>query len=288
MDLADIISRGAMTALDLAPDDRRLAELSRQVLHGGASRFARVVTPGERIDLVVPVGIPEATVSFGALTMQPSRVGLVWRDAAGVERTASVALGDTTRSSSTPVALGHEQWTRFDVTDGRTACAFLLPPTDPRLRSALAGRLTAHAGQGKDAAAPVAPPGIPAPVAQPAAPVTQTSGPVAATASTPPAPAAATASTPTAWQPAGEPLYRESPRTPVAPRTAVMPSAPGTPAQAGPATDHLVYRTPVTATATLPAVADARPGTSATTIGFWIGLVATLVIGGIALALLLG
>ena len=56
-DLADRISRAAVTALDLAPFDERFAALSRQVLTGGASRFTKIIDERQAISYVIPVGV---------------------------------------------------------------------------------------------------------------------------------------------------------------------------------------------------------------------------------------
>ena len=128
MDLAQRISNGAVAALDLVPLDSRFDELSRRVLQGGATRFAAVVNPAEDVDYVIPVGVPLQTVHFGALVVQQSRAGLLWREGAD-ERHLLVALDDDTRATWTPVVLGGEVWIRFDVDDHDTQMSVLAPPT---------------------------------------------------------------------------------------------------------------------------------------------------------------
>lgn len=132
MDLAQRISNGAVAALDLVPLDERFDELSRRVLQGGATRFAAVVNPAEDIDYVIPVGVPQATVNFGALVVQASRVGLLWREGAD-ERHLLVALDEDTSATWTPAVLGGEVWTRFDLDDHHTRLSVLTPPTGSSL-----------------------------------------------------------------------------------------------------------------------------------------------------------
>lgn len=225
MDLADLISRGAVAALDLAPLDPRFSGLSRQVLQGGASRFAPVVDASEPVEYVVPVGVPEASVNFGALVIQHSRVGLVWRDARQGDRHALVALGPDTRAEWSPVTLGGEQWARFDLVDGDTTLSFLAPPTgSPLLRTTLARLLSAGpAGSASDTQRiPAVPPSGPAPVPRvsPSAGPAW-SGPLGSGPARSPAPAWSAPAAPAAVPPAVSPV-------PVPPASPV-PAAPAPP-----------------------------------------------------------
>lgn len=317
MDLADRISRGAVAALDLAPDDPRFAELSRQVLQGGASRFATVVDPRESVDYVIPVGVPEASVNFGALVVQVSRIGAIWRDPHQGEHHALVALGPDTRATWSPVTLGGEQWARFDLDDRHTTFSFLAPPTgSPLLRMTLARLLGVESAgfsartelipavggvpSPEPAPSPVPPilepvPPVPEPVPQvpdehrPLTPVPEWSSDTPV----PPPPVPPRPVLPsTPWEPeSGVPLYRDETRIrPPVPASEPTPSA----------NDATVVRGALPEVTLAPAAATLAPEptaavptavagpvarrTSATLVGFVVALAATLVLGGIALA----
>lgn len=312
-DLADRISRGAVAALDLAPFDNRFSKLSRQVLAGGATRFARVVTDDEPVQFVVPVGLPHDRIEYGALVLQSTRVGVIWRDAAGADRHRSVTLDSPATFSS--VALGGEQWMRFDVPDADAPLTFLVPPvSSPLLRSTLIQLL--HARPGTPAARPIpepepepAPFRMPDPAPEPVAPVAP---PVAVSAEEPtavlPATAAArdadddatrvrgavapepddapgptrvhpVAAAPAASAAGGDNLFRDGDRT--APAAT---SEPPTPTPAPPAQPETTRPLPTpTPAPALPVAAGG--GMSLTVRGFLIGFVCALFGGGLALAL---
>lgn len=163
-DLADRISRGTVAALDLAPFDDRFSRLSRQVLAGGASRFSRVVRDDEPIHFVIPVGLAHDQIDYGALVLQGSQAGVVWRDAAGMDHTKVVPLGSDTATGFSSLTLGGEQWMRFDISGAGEVLSFLVPPvSSPLLRSTLIDHLRARPGRHDNNAA------IPQPVPQPAA-----------------------------------------------------------------------------------------------------------------------
>lgn len=194
MDLADRLSRGAVAALDLAPFDARFGDLSRRVLQGGASRFAAIVDPTEDVDLVVPVGVPDASLNFGALVVQATRVGILWRDAHRGDQHAFVPLGADTRAQWSPVTLDGEQWARFDLDDGHTRLAFLAPPTgSPLLRTTLARKLgVGAAGEAHTQQIPVVTDAVapPTPVPDAVAPPSAARVPVVPVALTPVTPVA--------------------------------------------------------------------------------------------------
>lgn len=318
MDLADRISRGAFAALDLVPHDPRFAQLSGQVLQGGASRFAAVVDPGESVDYVIPVGVPGASVAFGALVVQATRIGAVWRDPYDGDRHALVTLGSATQARWSPVTLGREQWARFDLDDLYTRFSFLTPPTEtPELRTTLARLLGAQvAGPAEQTeplpavseATPSEPVAAPAPVKVPApveapAPV-EVPAPVEALAEAAPAeavPAPVPRMSPPAWQPeTAVPLFRDEPRAvapaawqaqetvvhPVGPQQ-VMP-APVVASAPVPAVHTVPASYPVPASQAVPvAAAPGRSRASAVLVGFGIAFVATVVLGGSAMAVLM-
>ncbi len=273
MDLADRIGRGAVAALDLAPLDRRFADLSRQVLEGGASRFATVVSPNDPVTHVVPVGVPEGRVDFGALVLQPSRAALVWRDGGGLERTSVIELDATTRVTHTPLMLGGEEWTRFDLADGRTRAAFLLPPTSStRLRSAVVTLLGATPAGGPAGVATPPPAAPDATIVRPQTPVTPSAPP----APRPPAvdyPTQPLPGSPAAWTPHDTPLYRDAPRDLAAPAWPPSAAMPG-------------YGVPTPVPNPGPAPASAQ-SLSLTVVGFLAGLAGTLLVGLAAMAMLL-
>ena len=145
-DLADRISRAAVAALDLAPFDDRYGRLSRQVLAGGASRFARVTTDDQAIHYVIPVGLAGDRIDYGALVLQDRQAGIVWRDSAGVDHWLTVPRGQATTSFAS-LTLGGEQWMRFDVDSPAQHLAFLVPPVNsPLLRSTLIDYFRARPG----------------------------------------------------------------------------------------------------------------------------------------------
>ena len=126
-DLADRISRAAVTALDLAPFDERFAALSRQVLTGGASRFTKIIDERQAISYVIPVGVAGERIDYGALVLQPESAGLVWRDASGVDQHATVSVTAGTPATYSTVHLGGESWVRFSV-GLASRLTFLIPP----------------------------------------------------------------------------------------------------------------------------------------------------------------
>lgn len=138
-DLAARLSDGAVAALDLAPLDRRVPGLSRLVLRGGATRFAAVVDDTEPIHYVVPVRLV-GTTSWGALVLQNTRAGLVWRDQHDQTRALHVLLSPTTGVSRHGVRLDGENWVAFRVDDGESTFDVMVPPTG-RLASTLAEHL---------------------------------------------------------------------------------------------------------------------------------------------------
>lgn len=147
-DLADRISRAAVAALDLAPFDDRYGRLSRQVLAGGASRFSRVTADDQAIHFVIPVGLAGERIDYGALVLQDRQAGLIWRDAAGIDHTATVQRRPETKTSFSSLTLGGEQWMRFDVDPDGEDLTFLVPPVNsPLLRSTLVDFFRARPGQ---------------------------------------------------------------------------------------------------------------------------------------------
>lgn len=163
-DLADRISRAAVAALDLAPFDDRYGKLSRQVLAGGASRFARVTSDDQSIHFVIPVGLAGERIDYGALVLQDRQAGIVWRDAQGVDHTATVPRGPGTQTAFSSLTLGGEQWMRFDVDADGEQLAFLVPPVNsPLLRSTLIDFFRARPGAPRSSAP------MPEPVAEPPA-----------------------------------------------------------------------------------------------------------------------
>lgn len=168
-DLADRISRGAVAALDLAPFDDRFSKLSRRVLAGGASRFSRMVADDEPVEFVIPVGLPHERIDYGALVLQHSRAGVVWRDAAGVDHHRGVSIDPDARGTFSALTLGGEQWLRFDLPDAAGPLTFLVPPvSSPLLRSTLIQVLGARPGAPAAEATPMPEPEPePAPVVVP-------------------------------------------------------------------------------------------------------------------------
>lgn len=318
-DLADRISRGAVAALDLAPFDNRFSKLSRQVLAGGASRFARVVTDDEPVQFVVPVGLPHDRIEYGALVLQSTRVGVIWRDAAGADRHRTATLDSPATFSS--VTLGGEEWMRFDVPDADAPLTFLVPPvSSPLLRSTLIQLLHARPGTPAVRAIPEpepepAPFRMPDPTPEPVAPI-DVAATVAAedpTAVLPTTPAAPTeqptaeqtvagqfhaaegapdreaaddvtrvhpvAAPPAAPSDGGDDLFRDSDREAPAATPALPTPTPTPPAQPE-TTRPLPTPTPA------PAVPVAAGGGMSLTVrGFLIGFVCALFGGGLALAL---
>lgn len=152
-DLADRISRAAVAALDLAPFDDRYGRLSRQVLAGGASRFARVTSDDQSIHFVIPVGLVGERIDYGALVLQDRQAGVIWRDAQGIDHAATVARDPETPASFSSLTLGGEQWMRFDVGGDGEQLAFLVPPVNsPLLRSTLIDFFRARPGAPRSSA----------------------------------------------------------------------------------------------------------------------------------------
>lgn len=292
-DLADRISRAAVAALDLAPFDERLSKLSRLVLTGGASRFAVVVTPDEPLHYVVPVGLPHERIDYGALLVQNTRVGLVWRDSASHDRNRVIRLDPTNTPRYSPLELVGEEWTRFDLEPDDPEAAFLVPPVNtPQLRSTLITLLHARPlVEAEEATAihpiappppPIAPP-PPAPGAEPD-PDPDATRPMQAIADDPEAtrihqPRHALPPTPDAD--ATMLLYRDetaSPAPPPAPApTAVAPVAPA--ASPPPTPTPPPPPTP----ASLRAQEPVRAEGSQTLRGFLVGFSATLIVGLLAI-----
>lgn len=199
-DLADRISRAAVAALDLAPFDDRFAQLSRQVLTGGASRFSKIVDERQAVSYVIPVGVAGQRIDYGALVLQPDLAGLLWRDPSGVDHHASVSVTPSTPATYSTVSLGGESWTRFSV-GGASRLTFLVPPVKSRaLLPTLVDFFGAESGPAPATVLPEPTPPQPA--------VRFPEGPVAVPAEPPhvtPAPGVRLASTPAAEQPdAGE------------------------------------------------------------------------------------
>lgn len=161
-DLADRISRAAVAALDLAPFDDRYGKLSRQVLAGGASRFSRVTSDDQAIHFVIPVGLAGERIEYGALVLQDRQAGLIWRDALGIDHSATVPRGPETATTFSSLTLGGDQWMRFDVDAAGEELAFLIPPVNsPLLRSTLIDFFKARPGAPRSSAP------VPEPVAEP-------------------------------------------------------------------------------------------------------------------------
>ena len=138
-DLAARLSDGAIAALEDASSDRRVSDLSRLVLRGGASRFASVVDDNEPIHYVVPVRLA-GTTSWGALVLQNTRAGLVWRDSHEQTHARHVLLTPTTEVTHRPVRLDSETWAAFRVDDGESSFDVLVPRAG-RLTSTVADHL---------------------------------------------------------------------------------------------------------------------------------------------------
>lgn len=190
-DLADRISRAAVAALDLAPFDDRFAQLSRQVLTGGASRFSKIVDERQAVSYVIPVGVAGERIDYGALVLQPDLAGLLWRDAAGVDHHASVSITPSTPATYSTVSLGGESWTRFSV-GGASRLTFLVPPVKSRaLLPTLVDFFGATSGPAPATVLPEPAPPTPlvrfpdAPVAAPPAPPVAVPAPRVRPASTP-------------------------------------------------------------------------------------------------------
>lgn len=160
-DLANRISEGAVSVLELVAHDKRFAELSTTVLRGGAERFRAVVVDDEPIRYVLPVGVPDERLDFGTLLVQATRVSLVWRpEQIRPYRAVVCALGPGTEVSQTAVPVRGETWGRFDLRDGSASMTFLVPPVStPDLPAALHAALISDPGStiGRFATAALAP-----------------------------------------------------------------------------------------------------------------------------------
>lgn len=245
MDLAEALSSGAASALDLAPFDERFARLQREVLSGGASRFAPAVATDEPVRYVIGVGIPLEHLHFGALIVQASRVGLVWRDAAGASVHRVAHLGHAAATTS-PVELGGERWTHYQVTSPQGELGFLAPPTatsalNDTLQAVFSSRASVPAA-GSTAWAPTSPAAV--------------AGPTESV-----APRSPSSPTMVIYRPEG--AERVRPEQPVTYAAAPTPSSWPT---------QVVAPTPVPAT---------RPGPSRTLQGFLVGLLGTVALGAV-------
>lgn len=315
-DLADRISRAAVAALDLAPFDDRYGRLSRQVLAGGASRFGRVIADGQAVHFVIPVGLAGEQIQYGALVLQDRQAGVLWRDAQGIDHGQVVPRSAATRTTHVPVILGGQEWVRFDVDTDGDHLAFLAPPVSGSLlrttlvdffSSSPAAVLPAAAAPApaaavaeddrspdasseataiQDAAAADEPDGESEDVAEPAASVdtgddleaTQLMSPWSPSGEASAVPSAATAVPAEEATRVPEPpfdLYRDARTAPQAApaATAVWPTTDLTPASP----------TPVAPAQEAAPVEMHYSSTSRTTIGFLIGLLATLAIGGVVI-----
>ncbi|MFV0406263.1 MAG: hypothetical protein ACK5LN_05500 [Propioniciclava sp.] len=253
-DLADRISRGAVAALDLAPFDDRFTKLSRLVLTGGASRFIAAVNPDEPLDYLVPVGLPHERIEYGALTVQRSQLGLVWRDAAAQDHTRVVQLDPANPARYSTLELGGESWTRFDLTSGEDAFAFLVPPvSSPKLTRTLVTVLQATP---ESTEAPPPPAASPAPTPRP----------------DPGSPAAPPM-----------PLFRDEAPTAAPPASPAPATQPPEPVPASPAPKVQVSPPPPSSPTSLPAETVPTPEPSLTLRGFFIGLLASLAVGAVVI-----
>ena len=284
LDLADRVSRAAVAALDLAPFDDRFARLSRQVLAGGASRFAKVIADGEPVDFVVPVGLLHDRLDYGALVVQKTQVGLLWRDDAGLDHVRTATLGAGTSYSA--VDLGGETWTRFDLPADGVPLTFLTPPVSSTLlRTTLARLLGASPG----AAAPVstpAPAPEPAPVVMPNPPLVPTS-----------APSPGSVPAPDSWDVAAPAeIEFEATRVHAFPGyddvTTVHPLPDGLfrpdtrqPAASAPAPAVTNHQAPLMAVTPPAAISATAHGSGISVQGFLLGFIGALAVGGIALLL---
>ncbi|MFV0452088.1 MAG: hypothetical protein ACK5LS_07565 [Propioniciclava sp.] len=220
VDLADWISRGAVAALDLAPRDDRFAKLSRLVLTGGASRFGPAVNPDEPVQYVIPVALPHTKIEYGALLVQTTQLGIVWREANVRDRAHVVPLDQGLAPRYAPLTLAGEEWTRFDLVPDDPEAAFLLPPlSSPLLKITLISLLGARAlgDPGPAFPAPATPASPPTPIPtpapasprtpdravpqEPASPDPEATQPMAALTPPPPPPPPQTSPDPEATQP---------------------------------------------------------------------------------------
>lgn len=308
-DLADRISRAAVAALDLAPLDDRFSKLSRIVLTGGASRFLPVVDPREPIRYVVPVGLPHDRIEYGAVVVQESRVGIVWRDAASRDRSRIVRLDSTDTAQYSSVQLGGEPWTRFELRPDDPETTFLVPPlTSDALTGTLVEILHAVATQSSTPAAAspqvdatatqvldTAPGAPPEPPPTPEAAATQVISPVpspATPAQTPQEPSPST-------QPPVAPVLDATQPIPTVEDATAASSTAATAAQpeafavfrdqapesqaAAPPTQPRTAPRPSAPAPVSPPVAPER-ASSDTVRGFWMGLLATVAIGAAVIA----
>ncbi len=132
-DLATELSFGAVAGLGLAPGDPRFTSLSKEVLQGGATRFAAAVDGSWPVRYVIPVRVPEDEMSLGALVVQQERLALVWRTSSGFNQSIWSGLDDRTRIFESMSRVDDEPWTSFRVEDAEKDWSFLVPPVRGRL-----------------------------------------------------------------------------------------------------------------------------------------------------------
>ncbi len=166
-DLASVISRASLATLELADYDQGLDDLSREALRGGANRFTPVIA-NETVRYVAPVRVPDRVPSVGALVIQESRIGLVWRVGKdGPTQTWWAPLEGTTQVVCRPEwTMETGSGTRFEVThDGHTS-SFLLPSCRGPVHSVFARLMGARTDESGDGMRPrpATPVATPAPV----------------------------------------------------------------------------------------------------------------------------
>lgn len=127
-DLATELSYGAMAALDLAPDDVRFATMSRDAMRGGATRFAAAVEAERPVRYVVPVRLPDEPGALGALILQQDRLALAWQSLTGLNQAVWSAFDADTLIYESVGHVDGEPWARYRVTDADSTWSFLVPP----------------------------------------------------------------------------------------------------------------------------------------------------------------
>lgn len=132
-DLATELSFGAVAGLGLAPGDPKYAALLREVLSGGATRFASVVDAAWPVRYVIPVRIPEDSDALGALLVQQERLSLVWRSPSGLNQSIWSALDESTTVYESVGHVSGEPWSLFRVEDAQKTWSFMVPPVSGRM-----------------------------------------------------------------------------------------------------------------------------------------------------------
>lgn len=272
-DLATELSYGAVAGISLAPEDHRLAAMSREVLAGGATRFASAIEMGRPIRYVIPVRLPDDDNVPGALVVQQDRLALIWRNTTGLHKTVWSQLDQYTLIFESTGEFEGEPWTRFRVKDAAKSWGFIVPPVRggllvPTLRSNLRAWLRQEKRPTPPLPAPVAASPVPAPAPTEVVPLVVEA---------PPHPVEATLILPAVLPTDAEPprwVHKSSP-------AAVLEELPQ---EAETSLAILATEEPSPDTL-LPSVSDSplANGTprSATLLGFLIGLATTLVVGGI-------